>query len=167
MTKNMTLSEQRTLLLDFLSDKTLEFGCIFQFEEAYGGEDDLRFLKQYWDTGNTCTIEYCPPEDSCCGSFNNEEDNFTSIKIIGKPVMINDIFQKIKENNNLRTLKNYEELMVKWNKFNFTDSLNEILKSEIIPISKEIDPSGQAYYSAYVGSLHNFLWNMFKSEIKK
>jgi hypothetical protein len=77
--------------------KELSFGCKFLCAKEWE-DDELIFLKKYQDTGNTTSIEYCPPKDSCSGVLNSGDTKFSELVIIGHPIDLESVLEAIDEN---------------------------------------------------------------------
>lgn len=107
-------------LLDYLSDKTLSFGCDLKYKESKNYECIL--------------MEYAAkdPNWKYFGLTDNnvwcEEDIYDEFFIIGHPVMIGDVLEKLQE---LMILENYTGLVLLWANCGFNKSLNDILSGEV------------------------------------
>jgi len=131
----MTLKQETAYIIEKFADKSLTFGCKFIAEDAYGDRTELIFLKKYYDTGNTVSIEYMPPGDSCCGVFNSEDCDFDEFEIIGQPVMIGYVLGRMETHVTLPggasiVTKNSNILLFLWGKCGINKSLNEIFSGE-------------------------------------
>lgn len=112
-------------LIDRLADKTLKTGCIVETHQ-YSHIEGLMTIV-YEDTFSKGDWRVVSGKST----FYQNEQNMT---IIGNPVMIGDVLEKIKIQKNDGIISNYykkifwHQVLTEWRKFSFTKSLNEIVE---------------------------------------
>ena len=182
MKNNQPLTEQRTLLLDYLSDKSLTKGCQASPIDCYVSVNGMMtFLKD--DIFEVVHIdskyEHTFTHKKVRGVITIDKRIFErDFKIIGKPVMIGDVLLKLSNldvsNNYINKKESRYKIVDLWYENGFAKSLNDILDSEIISardadcsncLKKCEDCKLEVFKNPNVQSLHNFLWGVFKGEI--
>ena len=152
------------LLIDYLSDKTLSNGCVVKDKEGYS-----------YQIGDAELIDNDRIIDSGCGCCSGIDDKISEFKVIGHPVLIGHVLQKMMvlnfcEINGTNPMK--ERLVSYWGRCGFTKSLNDIFEEIIIqnpnkpaegataPIPKEF------FLDENIQQLYEFLMKLFGEKLK-
>lgn len=155
-----TLKEKKDALLDYLSDKTLSFGCYLNTQD-YG-------LKRLHIKGERIK-----------GGISLTDGRFIRLKngdrdIVGHPIMIGDVLNKYREvfKKTYPDLHDFSISIVElWAALGITKSLNEIFDCEVETEYKKIfsDSNGrlevQKFKDKATQELFDFLYNLFEKQL--
>lgn len=150
MTKNYTVRQKADLLIDYLSDKTLKLGCVV---------GDHVFVGMNEETG----CYYLAPID-CNSNVISERGSIDDEDVVGSPVMIGDILQKMR--GVVKGKPKILEFLMKWDKIKYTRSLNEIFSTSMVPNLYK-DGSPNEFRIDAVQDILEFLWDIFSNQIQK
>lgn len=175
--KNKTLTKtQVEKLVEYLADKTLSFGCRINWEAGYSKGNNKKLLCRLNGGFKKWIVWHKAPPHDLSGNWNPtieiKESQIT--KILGHPIRIGDVLEKIyNENDKSKLLLAKNSLFYLWYECGFTKSLQELIEEsgwETIIHRTEVparvcgyrDSEIEKLKSPQLNNLLTFLWEVFE-----
>ena len=140
--------EKYQQLIDKLADKTLSFGCMIKTKKGNSDLDKYEciFIQECEDENGKWINFMTYEENNIIGRYSwVEKDSrgcgWGNIKILGHPILIGDILEKMKEQGGgIHKIMGYMELVKLWQDCGFTKSLQNINDRESNNLIKQLSP---------------------------